>query len=165
MRTKAIAQIQELISTSDAAHLAPSYFKIIAVKHGIQIGEHFENLHKASLVQLRQLLDDPHIQSIIPKKARRLPSDGLISVPTNTSNVPGGPGMVELTRDLYDGEQLMNKIEAEESFRKEILQLRQEFVKKEQYQKELNVVLQVRSLDIWKENWLSSSHVSTVSQI
>lgn len=86
------------VCTSDVAHLAPGYLQLAALKYNVEVGQHFDRLNLVSASQLQQLLDDPHVASILPRvKTRKMSRPQTRAQTAASSNVPGtrcilGPG-------------------------------------------------------------------------
>ena len=79
------------VCISDVAHLAPGYLQLAAHKYKVEIGDHFERLNLVSASQLQQLLEDPHVASILPrvKTCKKISRPQTRAQTAASSNVPG----------------------------------------------------------------------------
>ena len=133
-----IESIKDFIQ--EVSELAPAYLQLAAQNYGIPIGDQFENLAKVPVGDLKQLLGDPHVMSIMPSSL----AGNVTAVEQHA--ISHDADLLEMEAELRNTDANAPKQDHREKLRKELevelSDLREKHREQEQRALELNLIIE-----------------------
>ena len=137
MHCEVIDEIKSFMQ--EVSELAQSYLKLAAAKHGIDIGEHFENLMTVKLEELQQLLGDPYVRTILPSAIHAERIKEIQQERGEESETAIDHASAE---ELWKAEMELRRQKEEAEIRQQLADLKEQYHKQEARFEELNRVLE-----------------------